>query len=111
MTTAEAPASEAASGSPLTLPPEPLDLRARIRQEVLDGAGWLASPGDDHGLGDTLWQYWGPVLEGLGTGRRHFDVVVAGYRRELWFWVLGDRTWEQAAGGLAGRQLRRLPPA
>lgn len=109
VTTAGVPAAEPGPGPQLALPSEPLDLRARIRQDVLNGDGWLEAPGDDHGLGACLWQDWGPVLEAFGTGRHDFDAVVAGYRRELWFWVLGDRTWEQAVSGLAGRLLRRLP--
>ena len=116
--TGDAPVTSAgsAAGAPtgvpqLALPSEPSELRTRIRQQVLGGSGWLQSAGDDHGLGTWVWQHWGPILEPLGTGRTEFDAVVAGYRRELWFWVLGERTWEQAVGGLAGRMRRRLPSA
>jgi hypothetical protein len=41
--------------------------------------------------------------------RDRFGEIVAGYRRELWLWVMGERTWAQAAGGLLGRVQRRLP--
>jgi hypothetical protein len=91
--------------------PEPLELRVRIGQEVLGGADWLISADDDLGLGGWLWEHWGPVLDALGESRAEFDAVVVGYRRELWFWVMGERTWDQAIGGLAGRLLRRLPPS
>lgn len=102
-------APTAASAPHLTLPSEPLELRLRVRQAVLGGSGFLESTGEDHGLSAWLWEQWGTALGSLGVGRGGFDTVVAGYRRELWFWVLGERTWEQAVGGLAGRLLRRAP--
>ena len=43
--------------------------------------------------------------------RDRFGGIVTGYRRELWLWVMGERTWAQSAGGLLGRVRRRLPPA
>ena len=42
-------------------------------------------------------------------GRERFLQVVAGYRSELWLWVMGERTWAQSADGLLGRVRRRLP--
>jgi hypothetical protein len=41
--------------------------------------------------------------------RDRFQEIVTGYRRELWLWVMGERTWSQCAGGLLGRVQRRLP--
>ena len=40
---------------------------------------------------------------------RDLQLIVAGYDRELWLWLLGERTWAQCADGLAGRVRRRLP--
>lgn len=99
------------SGPPeLPLPEEPVELRRRTRalaQEaperaaaLIDAAEWIADP---------LWARWGELLEPAGMSRARFCEVAAGYRRELWLWVMGERTWEQSAGGLAGRVRRRLP--
>jgi hypothetical protein len=95
----------------LALPEEPVELRRRTRAlieddpaegaAVVDAGAWLADP---------LWAVWGPALRSAGMDRDRFGEVVAGDRRELWLWVMGERTWAQAAGGLLGRVQRRLPP-
>ena len=94
----------------LPLPEEPVELRRRTRAlieqdpergaAVVDAGAFLADP---------LWGAWGPALERAGVDRDRFGEVVAGYRRELWLWVMGERTWAQAGGGLLGRVRRRLP--
>jgi hypothetical protein len=94
----------------LALPEEPVGLRRRTRAlieddpargaAVVDAGVWIADP---------LWAVWGPALRAAGIDRDRFGEVVAGYRRELWLWVMGERTWAQAAGGLLGRVQRRLP--
>ncbi len=33
--------------------------------------------------------------------------ICAGYERELWLWVVGERKWNQCASGLSGRLARR----
>jgi hypothetical protein len=93
----------------LEVPAEPAELRATIAREVLGGADWEERFGAGLGVGDALWTSWGRVLEASGMDRASFEAVVRAYRRELWFWVLGERLWEQAASGLAGRLVRRLP--
>lgn len=95
----------------LALPKEPVELRRRTRAlieddpargaAVVDAGAWVADP---------LWGVWGPALQPAGMDRDRFGEIVAGYRRELWLWVMGERTWAQAAGGLLGRVQRRLPP-
>ena len=67
---------------------------------MVDAGGWIADP---------LWDQWGGELDRAGMDRDRFGEVVAGYRRELWLWVMGERTWAQAGGGLLGRVQRRLP--
>ena len=96
----------------LSLPEEPVALRQHTRTlieqdpergaAVVDAGSWIADP---------LWERWGPALEPAGMDRDRFDGIVAGYRRELWLWVMGERTWAQSAGGLLGRVQRRLPSA
>jgi hypothetical protein len=93
----------------LPLPEEPVELRARTRALVeqapergaalVDAGSWIADP---------LWDHWGSTLEPAGMDRERFLVVVADYRRELWLWVMGERTWAQTTDGLAGRVRRRL---
>ena len=103
-------AAPAGLSSSLALPEEPVELRRRTRTlieddpvegaAVVDAGAWIADP---------LWADWGPVLDQAGMSRDRFGEIVAGYRRELWLWVMGERTWAQAAGGLLGRVRRRLP--
>ena len=106
MTVVETPPSDEAG---LELPDEPVALRETMRHAVLGGADWEESFGAELGVGDALWRAWGAQLEAGGMDRAAFAAVVNGYRRELWFWLLGDRIWSQVATGLAGRLLRRLP--
>jgi hypothetical protein len=89
--------------------PEPVELGAEVRGALLDGADWDERFGADLGVGAPLWAVWGPTLEAAGLGHDQFCAVLSAYRREVWFWLLGDRQWEQMADGLAGRLLRRLP--
>jgi hypothetical protein len=96
----------------LVLPEEPVELRRRTRALIeddpvrgaalVDAGAWIADP---------LWADWGPALQAAGMDRDRFGGIVAGYRRELWLWVMGERTWAQAAGSLLGRVQRRLPSA
>jgi hypothetical protein len=95
---------------PLPLPEEPVELRARVRalvEEAPARGAALIDQGD--WIANLLWERWGPLLEEAGMSRARFLRVVAGYRRELWLWVMGERTWAQSAGGLLGRVRRRLP--
>lgn len=93
----------------LPVPEEPLALKTVMRTLleqapveglplVLSGA-WLADP---------LWERWGDALQKRGIDRARFGEIVAGYANELRLWVVGERPWDQAASGLAGRVARRL---
>jgi len=95
----------------LAVPPEPLELRERTRalaardprrgRDRVAAGAWIAGP---------LWQAWGPELRRAGVDRAGLVGVARAYDRELWLWVMGERTWAQCAAGLAGRVRRRLPP-
>ena len=92
----------------LSIPEEPAALRARTRalverapsagRTLVEAGDWIAGP---------LWDQWGPALERSGMDQERFRQVVRDYRRELWLWVMGERTWPQCAGGLLGRVRRR----
>lgn len=93
----------------LTIPDEPLALKALTRTLleqapdqglplVLEGA-WIADP---------LWAAWGSELARSGMSRERFGDIVTGYTNEMRLWVVGERPWTQAAGGLAGRVTRRV---
>jgi hypothetical protein len=93
----------------LALPEEPVALRRRTRELIEQHPDKGAAVIDEGSfLADPLWERWGPALEAAGMARDRFGAIVAGYRRELWLWVMGERTWAQSAGGLLGRVRRRL---
>lgn len=93
----------------LHLPEEPLDRGAHWRDLVFRGAQWDELVVSEEGPAGWLWQRW-RALQGAGLAERAFFAIVSGYRRELWLWLVGERTWRQACSGLIGRLERRLAP-
>lgn len=92
----------------LHVPDEPTDRRESWRAAVLDGAPLgevVAGPG---GVSSWLWARWS-VLASAGVDEARFDELAAAYAREIWLWLVGDRTWAQCCAGLIGRVGRRLP--
>ena len=93
----------------LHVPDEPVAARRRWYEGVVEGGDLdevLAGAG---GIADWLWHRW-QVLEPAGVGQEDFCRLVAAYRRELWLWLAGERTWAQCCSGLLGRLQRRLGP-
>ena len=105
------PAQAARPAEGLALPAleEPEALRTSLREAVLAGGdldqGLCAGEGS---IGAWLWARWRAALEPAGMSEAAFLAVVAGYRRELWFWLLGDRGWTPLVEGLGGRVARRI---
>jgi len=91
----------------LHFPSEPLDRKAKWKLEVLDGSDVGAVVLSEDGVASWLWDRWS-VVEKWGLERPKFFALVAGYRRELWFWMAGERTWGQCCAGLIGRIDRRI---
>jgi hypothetical protein len=91
----------------LHLPDEPVARKDGWRQVVLDGD---TPSGVAPAVTDWLWDRW-RALAATGLDRAGLEVIVVGYRRELWLWLAGERTWEQWCSGLIGRIARRLPAA
>ncbi|HZU71895.1 MAG TPA: hypothetical protein VE990_03910 [Acidimicrobiales bacterium] len=99
--------------SGITPPPEPEAIKAELsglaRQ---DPAGARARLADGHDLADLLWSAWGPELGLAGADRAGLVAHLAGARREVWLWVMGERTWDELARLVSGGVLRRaLVPA
>lgn len=92
----------------LHLPDEPLGRRERWLAAVLDGEDLASVVGGGDGVAGWLWARWS-VLGSFGIGARTFEAAVVDYRREIGFWLVGERLWEQCCAGLIGRLLRRLP--
>lgn len=92
----------------LHLPEEPVAHRERWRRLVDDGADWGKVLDADGGPAAWLWERW-QALGRAGMDGDQFSAAVVGYRRELWYWLLGERPWVQVCSGLIGRLGRRLP--
>jgi len=100
---------EVEGGPRLELPGEPEDLKAGLREALLDGQDWRAGFSDDICIGVWLWRSWRPALEPAGMSRERFVEIVTDNGRELWLWLMGERQWTQFVTALAGRVCRRLP--
>lgn len=100
---------EVDGGPRLELPEEPLDVKASLRDSLLEGHDWREGFDDDICVAIWLWKLWQPALEPYGVSREDFFDHVTAHRRELWLWLIGDRQWLQFVTGLAGRVVRRLP--
>jgi len=59
------------------------------------------------GLVPWLWSRW-RTLASAGMSEEELARVVLDYRREIWLWLAGERTWAQCCSGLIGRIGRRL---
>jgi hypothetical protein len=62
--------------------------------------------GDD-GVVPWLWSRW-RSLGPAGLNEDELESIVLDYRRELWLWLAGERTWVQCCSGLIGRITRRF---
>jgi hypothetical protein len=79
---------------------------------------WLAAVLDGEVLDDVVgaekdgitawfWSRW-RTLASAGLNEEQLGEILLGYRRELWLWLAGERTWIQCCSGLIGRINRRL---
>jgi hypothetical protein len=100
---------EPAEGLRLDHPEEPVEMRDALRDALLAGSDWREGFSDDICVGVWLWERWRPALEPVAMDREAFVDVIISYRRELWLWLMGERSWDQCVTGLAGRVARRLP--
>ncbi len=92
----------------LHVPDEPTLLAEGWLAAVLDGRELDGVLGDEHdGVTAWLWSSW-RTLASVGLSEQGLGQIVLGYRRELWLWLAGERTWAQCCSGLIGRINRRL---
>jgi hypothetical protein len=92
----------------LHVPDEPTALAESWLAAVLDGRD-LDSVLGEGGEGMTAW-LWGRwrSLATTGLSEGALGQIVQGYRREIWLWMAGERTWAQCCSGLIGRINRRV---
>jgi hypothetical protein len=100
VTVAEAPV--------LHIPDEPTALAERWLATVRSGKTFDETLSGDDGISVWLWSRW-RSLAAVGIDQEEFDRIVHEYRRELWLWLAGERTWTQSCAGLIGRIDRRIP--
>ncbi|MGP0032042.1 MAG: hypothetical protein ACLPVF_16250 [Acidimicrobiales bacterium] len=91
------------------MPDEPTARATAWLAAVVDGADLGDVLEADDGLIAWLWSRWS-TLGRAGLTRGDFAGIVLDYRRELWLWLAGERTWAQSCSGLVGRIDRRLTP-
>ncbi len=94
----------------LHLPDEPTARAELWLDAVLSGQELVAVIAGEGGFVDWLWSRW-RVLAASGLNRGDLEAVVVAYRREIWLWLAGERTWEQCCSGLLGRMERRFVAA
>jgi hypothetical protein len=91
----------------LHLPDEPVAHAARWQAAVLDGQALDDVLTEDDGVIPWLWTRWRSVAS-AGVSEGDFEQFVLAYRREIWLWLMGERTWAQCCSGLIGRITRRV---
>ena len=91
----------------LHVPSEPIAEKAAWHEAALGGRELADIVDGDCGIAGWFWERW-RVLASVGIDRAAFGVIAGAYRRELWLWLAGERTWQQCCSGLLGRLERRM---
>jgi hypothetical protein len=91
----------------LHVPDEPTARAEVWRAAILDGGEFEDVLSGDDGVTAWLWSRW-RSLAAVGLDEEALSRVVLGYKRELWLWLAGERTWVQCCSGLIGRVNRRV---
>ena len=92
----------------LHIPDEPTAHAERWLAAVLDGQELRDVVAEQReGIAAWFWSRW-RTLASAGLDEQQLASIVLGYRRELWLWLAGERTWGQCCSGLVGRINRRL---
>ena len=91
----------------LHVPDEPTVRAEGWRAAVLDGEDIERVLTGDDGVVPWLWARWRSVAA-AGLDEEDLGQIVLDYRREIWLWLAGERTWNQCCSGLIGRITRRI---
>ena len=92
----------------LTVPDEPEGMREEIRAHLVDlGVNYAQVLESAGPLVNYLWKHWEPTLTFHGFGWQEYQDVIGDYKRELWLWAMGERTFRQFVTDLEGRLGRR----
>ncbi len=91
----------------LHVPDEPTARAERWLAAVHDGRELRDVLMDGDGFTTWLWTRW-RSLASADFGEEDFGRMVVDYRREVWLWLAGERTWAQCCSGLIGRITRRI---
>jgi hypothetical protein len=86
--------------------PDPAVLRSELRSLVATNPA--AAKELPARVAAAVWEGWRSDLEAVGVGPADLKAAAHGFRRELWLWVMGERTWAQTASALTGRAERRV---
>jgi hypothetical protein len=91
----------------LHMPDEPTARAERWLAAVLEGRELEDVLTEEDGVVAWLWSRW-RALAAAGVNEDELGLIVGGYRREIWLWLAGERTWAQCCSGLIGRITRRI---
>jgi hypothetical protein len=91
----------------LHVPDEPAARAEAWLAAVLDGQNLVDVLSAEDGVAAWLWSRW-RSLSGIGVNEVDVRAMVLDYRREIWLWLAGERTWAQCCSGLIGRISRRV---
>jgi hypothetical protein len=90
----------------LHMPDEPIVRAEHWLRAVHEGEDFDTVLTGADGVSTWLWSRW-RSLAAAGIDQDAFSAIVVDYRRELWLWLAGERTWAQCCSGLIGRLARR----
>jgi len=91
----------------LHMPDEPIVRAEAWLRAVHDGEDIETVLTGADGVSTWLWSRW-RSLGAAGIDQAALTAIVSDYRRELWLWLAGERTWAQCCSGLIGRLTRRV---
>ncbi len=97
----------AAAAPVLHVPDEPTVRAEHWLTAVLEGGELEPVLTQADGIVPWLWTRW-RALASAGVDEEELERIVLGYRREIWLWLTGERTWSQCCSGLIGRINRRI---
>ena len=107
-TGSEAGRSQDASPFRLVPPNEPAPVLARLRRLAREDPAEARAVAPER-LAAALGEAWHRSLGLVGASPADLRAVFEGANREIWLWVMGNRTWEQLVQHLAGRAERHVP--